>query len=101
MASELNAAILKIENRESTTPRLSDLLKTILWSQSELEKKRIRFPRLSDLANAVITSPKWDLPALSSFFPIPGPAASRDPIVEDEPEQEPDPDVERNGLNQN
>lgn len=79
MASELNAAILKMENRESTTPKLSNLLKVILWSQDELDKKRIRFPRLSDLASATITSPKWDLPALSSFFPIPGPGASRAP----------------------
>lgn len=58
IASELNAAILKMENRESTTPKLSNLLKVILWAQDELDKKRIKFPRLSDLGNATITNPK-------------------------------------------
>lgn len=47
-----------MENRESTTPKLSNLLKVILWAQDELDKKRIKFPRLSDLGNATITNPK-------------------------------------------
>lgn len=59
VASELNAAILKMENRESTTPKLSNLLKLILWAQDELDKKKIKYPKMSKLANAVIDSPKW------------------------------------------
>jgi hypothetical protein len=58
VASELNAAILKMENRESTTPKLSNLLKLILWAQDELDKKKIKYPKMSKLANAVIDSPK-------------------------------------------
>lgn len=58
VASELNAAILKMENRESTTPKLSSLLKLILWAQDELDKKKIKYPKMSNLANAVIDSPK-------------------------------------------
>lgn len=58
VASELNAAILKMENRESTTPKLSNLLKLILWAQDELDKKKIKYPKMTKLANAVIESPK-------------------------------------------
>ncbi|XP_063227613.1 glucose-induced degradation protein 8 homolog isoform X1 [Bacillus rossius redtenbacheri] len=58
VASELNAAILKIENREPTTPKLSSLLKLILWAQDELDKKKIKYPKMTSLADAVIESPK-------------------------------------------
>ncbi|XP_046993577.1 glucose-induced degradation protein 8 homolog [Schistocerca americana] len=58
VASELNAAILKMENRESTTPKLSNLLKLILWAQDELDKKKIKYPKMTCLANAVIEAPK-------------------------------------------
>ena len=58
VASELNAAILKMENRESSGPKLSSLLKLILWSQDELDKKKIKYPKMSNLANAEIESPK-------------------------------------------
>lgn len=58
MASELNAAILKMENQESTTPKLANLLKLILWAQDELEKKKIKFPKMTNLANAIVENPK-------------------------------------------
>ncbi|GLH14502.1 uncharacterized protein GBIM_18890 [Gryllus bimaculatus] len=58
VASELNAAILKMENRDPTTPKLASLLKLIFWSQEELDKKKIKYPKMTDLAGAVIESPK-------------------------------------------
>ncbi|KAJ8688281.1 hypothetical protein QAD02_024076 [Eretmocerus hayati] len=58
IASELNAAILKMEHHESTTPRLNNLLKMILWAQDELDKKKVKYPKMTDLANATIEDPK-------------------------------------------
>ncbi|CAB0034312.1 unnamed protein product [Trichogramma brassicae] len=58
IASELNAAILKMEHQESTTPRLNNLLKMILWAQDELDKKKVKYPKMTDLANATIDGPK-------------------------------------------
>lgn len=54
IASELNAAILKMENQEYTNPKLCSLLRMILWSQSELDKHNIKYPKMTDLANATI-----------------------------------------------
>ncbi|CAH0388816.1 unnamed protein product [Bemisia tabaci] len=54
VASELNAAILKVEHDESTTPRLFNLMKLILWSQDELDKKKIKYPHMTDLSTATI-----------------------------------------------
>ncbi len=50
VASELNAAILKSEHAEQTQPKLAIALKALLWSQGELDKKRIRYNRMVDLA---------------------------------------------------
>ncbi|XP_015437481.1 PREDICTED: LOW QUALITY PROTEIN: glucose-induced degradation protein 8 homolog [Dufourea novaeangliae] len=58
IASELNAAILKMEHRESTSPRLNNLLKMILWAQDELDKKKVKYPKMTDLGSATIESPK-------------------------------------------
>lgn len=58
VASELNAAILKIENRESVTPKLSSLLKLILWAQDELDKKKVKYPKMVNLSSATLESPK-------------------------------------------
>nr|CAD7430525.1 unnamed protein product [Timema monikensis] len=58
VASELNAAILQMEGRETTAPRLSSLLKLILWAQDELDRKKIKYPNMSNLATASIDSPK-------------------------------------------
>uniref|UniRef100_A0A1B6KUQ3 CTLH domain-containing protein n=1 Tax=Graphocephala atropunctata TaxID=36148 RepID=A0A1B6KUQ3_9HEMI len=58
VASELNAAILKIELQEPTTPRLYNLMKLILWAQDELEKKKVKYPRMTDLGTATIVPPQ-------------------------------------------
>ncbi|XP_047985773.1 glucose-induced degradation protein 8 homolog [Leguminivora glycinivorella] len=59
IASELNAAILKMENQEYTNPKLCSLLRMILWSQSELDKHNIKYPKMTDLANATIENPSF------------------------------------------
>ncbi|XP_014205741.1 glucose-induced degradation protein 8 homolog [Copidosoma floridanum] len=58
IASELNAAILKMEYQESTSPRVNNLLKMILWAQDELDKKKVKYPKMTDLGNATIEGPK-------------------------------------------
>lgn len=54
VASELNAAILKMENAEDTSPRIINMLKLILWAQSELDKRNISYSKMNDLATATI-----------------------------------------------
>ncbi|KAL5274828.1 GID8 family protein [Megaselia abdita] len=54
IASELNAAILKSENQEDTTPKIMFLLKLILWAQSKLEPREIVYPKMKDLETAEI-----------------------------------------------
>lgn len=54
VASELNAAILKTQHCENTSPRIVNLLKLILWAQAELDKKNINYPKMTDLAAATI-----------------------------------------------
>ncbi|CAH1117831.1 unnamed protein product [Phaedon cochleariae] len=58
VASEVNAAILKMEHQEATAPKISTLLKLILWAQDKLNKKNIKYPKLTDLAAATIEEPK-------------------------------------------
>ncbi|XP_013408985.1 glucose-induced degradation protein 8 homolog [Lingula anatina] len=57
VASELNAAILEMENREST-PKLAKLLKLLLWAQDELDKKKVKYPKMIDLAKGEIDDAK-------------------------------------------
>ncbi|XP_055298033.1 glucose-induced degradation protein 8 homolog [Sitodiplosis mosellana] len=54
VASELNAAILKTQHCENTSPRIINLLKLILWAQNELDKKNITYPKMTELATATI-----------------------------------------------
>lgn len=54
VASELNAAILKIEQQEQSSPRMINILKLILWGQTELDKKNVKYPKMRDLATATI-----------------------------------------------
>lgn len=54
VASEVNAAILETDS----TPKLANLLKLLLWSQEELDKKKIRYPKMTDIAMGTIESPK-------------------------------------------
>ncbi|XP_014668754.1 PREDICTED: glucose-induced degradation protein 8 homolog [Priapulus caudatus] len=56
VASELNAAILEVENRKAT-PKLASLLKLLLWAQSELDAKKVKYPKMTDLANGIIEAP--------------------------------------------
>lgn len=58
IASEVNASILEMENRDSTTPRLAVLLKLMLWAQDELIKKKIKYPRMTDIAHGLLEDPK-------------------------------------------
>ncbi|XP_053678272.1 glucose-induced degradation protein 8 homolog [Anopheles nili] len=54
VASELNAAILKMEQQEQSSPRMINILKLILWAQTELDKKNVKYPKMNDLASAAI-----------------------------------------------
>nr|CAG4641175.1 EOG090X0CTI [Eulimnadia texana] len=58
VASELNAAILKAEHGEATTPQLVSLTKLVLWAQDQLDQKKIRYPKLTDLARATLEESK-------------------------------------------
>ena len=51
VASELNAAILSAENRDSV-PKISNLLKLLLWAQNELDSKKVVYPKMINLVNA-------------------------------------------------
>ena len=57
VASELNAAILDMENRAST-PKLANLLKLLLWAQDELDAKKVKYPKMVDLAKGTIEDAK-------------------------------------------
>lgn len=54
-ASELNAAILQSQCVEKE-PRLIMLVKTMLWSQGQLEEK-CTFPMLTDLVTGQLSEP--------------------------------------------
>lgn len=60
LASEINDTILQetTGNVESNKPRLVELLKFLLWTQSQLEKKKIEFPKMTDLVNGTIVEPR-------------------------------------------
>lgn len=52
--SELNAALLASHDQEVLS-KLSTLMKLVLWSQDQLEKKGITFPKLSNIADGKLT----------------------------------------------
>ena len=54
VASELNAAILEVD----ATPKLANLIKLLLWSQDEIDKKKIKYPRMTDIGSGSIEDPK-------------------------------------------
>lgn len=56
VASEVNAAILKMEHQETTTSKISTLLKLILWAQENLSNTSAIYPKMTDLATATISS---------------------------------------------
>lgn len=47
-----------MEHQESTLPKLSTLLKLILWAQDKLDKKNTKYPKMTNLAMASIEDPK-------------------------------------------
>jgi len=57
VASELNAAILEAENREST-PKLASVMKLLLWSQEELDTKKVKYPKMIDLSKGEVEDVK-------------------------------------------
>ncbi len=58
VASELNAAMLEVDNKESA-PKLANLLKLLMWTQGELDIKKVKYPKMTDLAKGEIEDPKW------------------------------------------
>ncbi|XP_035791630.1 glucose-induced degradation protein 8 homolog isoform X2 [Anopheles albimanus] len=55
IASELNSAIVKIEQKgDQLLNPLSNVLKLILWAQDELDKKTVKYPKMIDLAMAAM-----------------------------------------------
>lgn len=57
LASEINEAILNetLGLSESAKPQLVTLVKLLLWTQNELDKKKVKYPRMTDLTTATIT----------------------------------------------
>lgn len=52
IASELNAAILRLEHKQNQNPRIQNVLKLILWAQAELDKRNLSYTKMTDLASA-------------------------------------------------
>jgi len=54
LASEINESILKEQSgeEEASKPKLVSHLKLLLWTQSELERKKVKFSKITDLASA-------------------------------------------------
>ena len=59
VASELNAAILESEHMEMV-PSIAGLMKLLLWSQNELDKKHANYPKMIDIANGTIKNSSED-----------------------------------------
>lgn len=57
VASELNAAILEAEHRE-TSPKLANILKLLLWSQGELDSKKAKYPKIVDISSGAFEETK-------------------------------------------
>jgi len=58
LASRINETILKDQfgDDETPTPKLVTLLKLLLWTQNELENKKIKYTKLVDLPQGTFTS---------------------------------------------
>ena len=58
LASEINEVILKeqLGSHEAAKPQLVTLVKLLHWTQSELDKKKVKYPKMTDLINATIDS---------------------------------------------
>lgn len=53
VASELNSAMLETQNQK-TTSNLSNVLRLLLWSQSQLSEKNVKFPVMTDIASGTL-----------------------------------------------
>ncbi|XP_065661750.1 glucose-induced degradation protein 8 homolog [Hydra vulgaris] len=53
VASELNAVILDT-NHQETLPKIAGILKLLLWSQNELDKKKVKYPQMTDIVNCTL-----------------------------------------------
>ena len=53
VVSELNLAVLSSQSEEGST-RLSSLLRLLLWTQQQLDKKNIHYPKLPSLTGATL-----------------------------------------------
>lgn len=58
LASRINEAILKDQfgDDETPTPKLVTLLKLLLWTQNELENKKVKYTKLVDLPQGTFAS---------------------------------------------
>lgn len=61
LASDVNDVILQetIGDLEISKPRLVTLLKLLIWTQNELEKKKITYPKMTDMFNGTIYEHNW------------------------------------------
>jgi len=59
LASQVNEAILQEQSGEAEMkkPQLVSLLKLLVWTQSELDRKKVKYPKMTDIANATIAAP--------------------------------------------
>lgn len=62
LASEINDVILRetVGDIESSNPRLVTLMKLLIWTQNELEKKRISHPKMTDILNGTISHERYE-----------------------------------------
>uniref|UniRef100_H2ZKG2 CTLH domain-containing protein n=1 Tax=Ciona savignyi TaxID=51511 RepID=H2ZKG2_CIOSA len=51
--SRVNAAIMDHENN-ATTPRLASIVKLLMWSQEQLDRKKIKYPKMTDISKGEI-----------------------------------------------
>jgi len=56
VASEVNAALLSMNNYESSS-KLSNLLKMLLWAQDELDNKKVKYPKMTNIVKGTLTDP--------------------------------------------
>lgn len=56
LASEVNEAVLIEQSgcTDESKPQLGTIIKLLLWTQGELEKKKVKFQKMNDLATASI-----------------------------------------------
>lgn len=57
LASEVNEAILmdQLGSSDAAKPQLVTLVKLLLWTQSEMDKKKLKYPKMTDLTTATIS----------------------------------------------